>query len=50
MLRADELLHSGRHRELILAAFSRRGIEPQDIGEWQVRRLVRAAPGISTHV
>jgi hypothetical protein len=31
MLWADQLLHSGRHRELILSSFSRRGIEPRDI-------------------
>lgn len=41
MLQADEVLHSGRHRELIRAAFSQRGVEPQDIREWRLGRLVR---------
>jgi hypothetical protein len=40
MLQADEVLHSGRHRELIRAAFSQRGVEPQDIREGQLGRLV----------
>jgi hypothetical protein len=35
MLHADELLYSGRHREVILASFCRRGIEPQDFCDWQ---------------
>jgi hypothetical protein len=43
MLRADELLHSGRHREQILASFSRRGIEPQDFGEWQLAAASESA-------
>jgi hypothetical protein len=41
MLQADEVLYSGRHRELIRASFSRRGVEPQDIREWQPARLVK---------
>jgi hypothetical protein len=36
MLQADELLHSGRYREMIRTSFSRRGIEPQDIAAWQL--------------
>jgi hypothetical protein len=36
MLQADERLYSGRHREVILASFVRRGIKPQDIREWQL--------------
>jgi hypothetical protein len=31
VIQADELLHSGRHRDVILASFSRRGIEPHDL-------------------
>jgi hypothetical protein len=31
LLEADELLYSGRYREVIRASFSRRGIEPHDI-------------------
>ena len=34
MLQADEVLYAGRHRELIRASFSQRGVEPQDIREW----------------
>jgi hypothetical protein len=41
MLQADEVLHSGRHRELIRASFSQRGVEPQDLREWQLGRLVQ---------
>jgi hypothetical protein len=41
MLQADEVLHSGRHRELIRASFSQRGVEPQDIRGWQLGRLVK---------
>jgi hypothetical protein len=37
---ADELLYSGRHKELIRASFSRRGIGPSCIREWQSRQLV----------
>jgi len=40
VLQADEALHSGRHRELIRASFSQRGVEPRDIREWQLARLV----------
>jgi hypothetical protein len=40
MLLADELLHSGRYKELIRASFSRRGIGPPSVHEWQPRRLV----------
>lgn len=36
MIEADEMLHSGRHRDAILAAFSARGIAPHDLGGWQL--------------
>jgi hypothetical protein len=35
LLEANELLNSGRHREVILASFYRRGIQPMDGCEWQ---------------
>lgn len=40
MLLADELLHSGRYKELIRFTFCRRGIAPPSVHEWQPRRLV----------
>ena len=48
MIQADEMLHSGRHREVILAAFSRRGIEPHDFGAWHLATANER--GIAEHV
>jgi hypothetical protein len=38
ILQANELLHSGQHRELIHASFSRRGIEPEGVCGWPPAR------------
>jgi len=48
MIHADEILHSGRHRDVILAAFSRRGIEPHDFGAWHLATANER--GIAEHV
>jgi len=48
MIEADEMLQSGRHRDVILAAFSRRGIEPHNLGEWQLATVNEI--GIAEHV
>jgi hypothetical protein len=48
MIEADEMLQSGRHRDVILAAFSRRGIEPHNMGEWQLATVNEI--GIAEHV
>jgi hypothetical protein len=42
MIQADEMLHSGRHRDAILAAFSARGIEPHDLRSWQTPKQMAA--------
>jgi hypothetical protein len=47
MIRADDMLHSGSHRDVILASFARRGIEPQGLGGWQ---LATNEIGIAGHV
>jgi hypothetical protein len=36
IIQADEVLHSGRHRDVILASFSARGIEPHDLRDLQL--------------
>jgi hypothetical protein len=36
MIQADEMLHSGRHRDMILGAFFARGIESHGLGAWQL--------------
>jgi hypothetical protein len=48
MIQADEILHSGQYRDLILAVFSRRGIEPHDLGTWQLATANEI--GIAEHV
>jgi hypothetical protein len=48
ILQADELLHSGQHRELIRASFSRRGIEPEDVCGWRPASEARVAGQVAS--
>jgi hypothetical protein len=45
ILQANELLHSGQHRELIRASFSRRGIESEDVCGWPLAKTSEAHLG-----
>jgi Fungalysin metallopeptidase (M36) len=48
LIQADEMLHSGRHCDAILASFNRRGIEPQYPHAWQL--ATTGEIGIAGHV
>jgi hypothetical protein len=46
ILQANEILNSGKYKDIILSSFSKRGIQPMEYTEWQ--RTIESRPQVAT--